>query len=72
MTEAIVSANSLTNSDSLCLQQNPYKYVRDNVKLYAFANEFRTKGESSPGKDASTSTSADASESANTDTVKPS
>lgn len=67
MTEAIVSANSLTNSDSLCLQQNPYKYVRDNVKLYAFANEFRTKGESSPGKDASTSTSAGASESTSTD-----
>lgn len=67
MTEAIVSANSLTNSDSLKLQQNPYKYVRDNVKLYAFANEFRTKGESSPGKDASTSTSAGASESTSTD-----
>lgn len=71
MTEAIVSANSLTNSNSLCLQQNPYKYVRDNVKLYAFANEFRTKGESSPGKtdvDASTSTSAGASESTSTAT----
>lgn len=67
MTEAIVSANSLTNSDSLCLQQNPYKYVRDNVKMYAFANEFRTEGESSPGKDASTSTSAGASKSTSTD-----
>lgn len=66
LTEAVVSSNSLANSDSLRLQQNPLVYVRDNIKLYAFANEFRTKGESSPGKDASTSTSTGASESTNT------
>lgn len=68
LTEAVVSANSLANSDSLKLQQNPLVYVHDNIKLYAFANESRTEGESSSGKDASTSTSVGASESDNTAT----